>query len=236
MKQPISFPTLLLSIFIGKAGNLLYKKGLFSTRKAILSPILNQSDDIMPFFTAYSPSQLKAHLEAKPLDELENLNRSYIPHFERIEAAIDERKKTIKQLSSQIADMEQQIEVERKETEVLEQSRLEMLRERDRGVEGVLIQNSLYISYEASFSSFCRSKENKIAGHKKQISELKVQIGALKVERHLCVKELKILNPIIELKRKEGQRMILTGGMDKAELKLSSDERDENEKTPSFSL
>ncbi|MCW8396860.1 hypothetical protein [Legionella sp. PATHC039] len=164
----------------------------------------------MSKFPYKNPETLRQYFRGKSLEQLIEINLSYGPHFENLENTID-------RLTQEISTREEKLSVLLKGREELSQNYEKIVIEQQQyennrssimgdsctGAERYLALNALGMSPLDRYYSNSNSLQNEIDATYKKLNELNSHLALSKNQRSKAVSELKILNPIIDEKRRE---------------------------------
>ncbi|HAZ7574204.1 TPA: hypothetical protein J8J82_002566 [Legionella pneumophila] len=172
--------------------------------------ILIQKGKNMSKFPHKTPETLRQYFREKNLEQLIEINRSYGPHFENLENAIDRLTQAISTQEVKLSRLlKEQEEISQNygkiviEQEQYENNRSSIMSDSCTGAERYLALNALGKSPLDCYYSNSSRLQNEIDATYKKLSELNSHLALWKNQRSKAVSELKILNPIIDEKRRE---------------------------------
>lgn len=154
----------------------------------------------MPFFRNVSPEQIQKYCENETYDSLRNLNHRYGAFFERLNALEEQNNAAIDRIDIRIAALRIEIAKNAEEMARYEETRESVLSSLpDNQVERYLVLQTL------NHSPFNRSPElnKQISDLEKEKRELNGKNAWGRQELHLCVQELRIVNSVLEQKKRE---------------------------------
>ncbi|MDO5255365.1 hypothetical protein PSM93_06960 [Legionella pneumophila] len=174
----------------------------------------------MSKFPHKTPETLRQYFREKSLEELIEINRSYGPHFENLENTIDRltqeistRAERLPSLLKRLEELAQNYGKIAIEQERYEDNRASIMSDSCTGAERYLALSALGMSPFDSYHHNSRNlqneidtinkKLNEIDTINKKLNELNSHLALWKNQRSKAVSELKILNPIIDEKRRE---------------------------------
>lgn len=164
----------------------------------------------MSKFPHKNPETLRQYFREKNLEQLLEINQSYGPHFENLENAIDRLTQEIstreEKLSGLLKGREELAQNYEKiviEQERYEDNRASIMSDSCTGAERYLALSALGMSPFDSYHHNSRNLHNEINATYKKLNELNSHLALWKNQRSKAVSELKILNSIIDEKRKE---------------------------------
>ncbi|HAU1378715.1 TPA: hypothetical protein JBI49_04090 [Legionella pneumophila] len=172
--------------------------------------ILIQKGKNMSKFPHKTPETLRQYFREKSLEELIEINRSYGPHFENLENTIDRltqeistRAERLPSLLKRLEELAQNYGKIAIEQERYEDNRASIMSDSCTGAERYLALSALGMSPFDSYHHNSRNLQNEIDTINKKLNELNSHLALWKNQRSKAVSELKILNPIIDEKRRE---------------------------------
>ncbi|HAT2049314.1 TPA: hypothetical protein JBK40_15365 [Legionella pneumophila] len=173
-------------------------------------PILIQKGKNMSKFPHKNPETLRLYFQGKNLEQLIEINRSYGPHFENLENTIDRLTQEISTQKGKLSgllkaneELSQSYDKIVVEQERFESNRSSIMSDSCTGAERYLALSALGMSPLDCYHSNSRSLQNEIDTTNKKLKELNTHLALWKNQRSKAVSELKILNPIIDEKRRE---------------------------------
>lgn len=172
--------------------------------------ILIQKGKNMSKFPHKTPETLRQYFQAKDLGQLTEINHSYGPHFENLENTIDSliqkistREEKLSGLLKRQEKLSQNFKKIVIEQEQYENNRSSIMSDSCTGAERYLALNALGMSRLDCYYSNSSSLQNEIDATYKKLNELNSHLALWKNQRSKAVSELKILNSIIDEKRRE---------------------------------
>ncbi|HAT1868808.1 TPA: hypothetical protein JAZ42_11855 [Legionella pneumophila] len=172
--------------------------------------ILIQKGKNMSKFPHKTPETLRQYFRGKSLEQLIEINRSYGPHFENLENTIDRLTQEIstreEKLSGLLKGREELSQNYGKiviEQEQYENNRSSIMSDSCTGAERYLALAALGMSPFDCYHNNSWNLQNEIDTTYKKLNELNSHLAFWKNQKSKAVSELKILNPIIDEKRRE---------------------------------
>ncbi|HGK7611359.1 TPA: hypothetical protein ACJ6J3_11965 [Legionella pneumophila] len=172
--------------------------------------ILIQKGKNMSKFPHKTPETLRQYFQAKDLGQLIEINHSYEPHFENLENTIDRLTQEISTRAEKLPSLLKRLEelAQNYGKIAIEQERYEdtlasIMSDSCTGAERYLALSALGMSPFDSYHHNSRNLQNEIDTINKKLNELNSHLALWKNQRSKAVSELKILNSIIDEKRKE---------------------------------
>lgn len=172
--------------------------------------ILIQKGKNMSKFPHKTPETLRQYFQAKDLGQLIEINHSYGPHFENLENAIDRLTQKISTQKGKLSGfIKEQEEISQNygkiviEQERFENNRASIMSDSCTGAERYLALSALGMSPFDCYHSNSRRLQDQIDTTNKKLNELNSHLALWKNQRSKAVSELKILNSIIDEKRRE---------------------------------
>ncbi|HAT7072632.1 TPA: hypothetical protein JAN90_07605 [Legionella pneumophila] len=172
--------------------------------------ILIQKGKNMSKFPYKNPETLRQYFRGKNLEQLIEINHSYGPHFENLENTIDRLTQEISTREEKLSgllkgreELSQNYEKLVIEQQQYENNRSSIMSDSCTGAERYLALNALGISPLDRHYSNSSSLQNEIDATYKKLNELNSHLALWKNQRSKAVSELKILNLIIDEKRRE---------------------------------
>ncbi|HAT6977733.1 TPA: hypothetical protein F8R96_16225 [Legionella pneumophila] len=164
----------------------------------------------MSRFPHKTPETLRQYFREKDLGQLIEINRSYGPHFENLENRIDRLTQAI---STQKGKLSQFLKAQEElyqnyEKIVIEQERYEnnrasIMSDSCTGAERYLALAALGMSPLDCYHNNNLNLQYEIDTTNKKLNELNTHLALWKNQRSKAVSELKILNSVIDERRKE---------------------------------
>ncbi|AOW59630.1 TPA: hypothetical protein ACT9LC_001435 [Legionella pneumophila] len=164
----------------------------------------------MSKFPNKTPETLRQYFREKNLEQLIEINHSYGPHFENLEKRIDRLTQKISTSAEKLSSLlTQKVEHGQNydkmidEQQIYENNRSSIMSDSSTGAERYLALSFLSTSPFDYYQMRARTLEDEIDMTNKKLNELNTHLAFWKNQRSKAVSELKILNPIIDEKRRE---------------------------------
>ncbi|MGM9454734.1 hypothetical protein ACTAZI_15525 [Legionella bozemanae] len=161
----------------------------------------------MSKFPHKTPNELRRYFSQLSLGQLLEINRSYGPHFESLDAQDEGYKKNIKELNPRLAYFTEKYEAHLQTYEDVEireatyqSNRNAMLSEMDQ-TDRLLGFKTLGISPMEIYEYEARCLRGEISKTSDEIKRLNACIATVEQKTRGAVSELRILNSVIDLKR-----------------------------------
>ncbi len=166
----------------------------------------------MSKFPHKNPETLRQYFREKNLEQLLEINQSYGPHFEKLENAIGRQTEEISTRTEKLSwllkdkkELSQNSEKIAIEQEQYERNRASIMSDSCTGAERYLALTALGMSPLDSYHQHSSNIQNEIDTISKRLNELNSHLALWKNQKSKAISELKILNSVIEEKRKELQ-------------------------------
>lgn len=163
----------------------------------------------MSKFPNKTTHELRQYFQQQSLEKLQEINRSYGPHFTNIENSIERITETLETLTEKqnnllseqedLANYYPKAEEEEKEYK----NTLEAIMSDSNGAERYLALQALGMSPLHSYHQKSLGLDDEIRRITQEIEQLNSQISLLNTKKSWAITELRILNSIIEEKKKE---------------------------------
>ncbi|HAT8250918.1 TPA: hypothetical protein ACJT8R_002826 [Legionella pneumophila] len=166
----------------------------------------------MSKFPHKNPETLRQYFREKNLEQLLEINQSYGPHFEKLENTIDRLTQEISTRAEKLPSLLKRLEelAQNYGKIAIEQERYEdtlasIMSDSCTGAERYLALTALGMSPLDSYHQHSSNIQNEIDTISKRLNELNSHLALWKNQKSKAISELKILNSVIEEKRKEFQ-------------------------------
>ncbi|HAT8178671.1 TPA: hypothetical protein JA361_04165 [Legionella pneumophila] len=172
--------------------------------------ILIQKGKNMSKFPHKNPETLRQYFQEQNLEKLIQINHSYGPHFENLENTIDRLTQEISTRTEKLSQLLKRQEEHSQnygkiviEQERYESNRASIMSDSCTGAERYLALGALGMSPFDYYHNNSRNLQNEIEMTNKKLNELNAHLALWKNQRSKAVSELRILNSVIDEKKKE---------------------------------